>query len=317
MKTVVLGRSGLEISPITLGTWQLGGDWGPVDEDTAIATIHRARELGVNIFDTAHAYGFGASERLLGAALRDDLDHRRHEVVIATKGGLRLDDIGVPYADSDPAWLREGIESSLEALGIDYVDLYQVHAPDDQRSFEETAMAMAEMVREGLVQHVGVSNYLVPHLAAFASVQPVETLQSRYNVVEREIEGEVLPYAASHDIGVLAYAPLAHGVLSAAMGEQPKFVDGDWRRYAPPFQGELYAGRYAGALGMARHAKERLGLDAAQLAIAWALAHPAVTTVIVGTRNVGHIEDAVAVAEQELSREQLGVYGELDALFHR
>src|SRR3954454_900203 len=129
MNTGRLGITGLKVSQIGFGTWQLRGEWGQFDEDQGIAAIRQARELGVNLFDTAQGYGFGASERVLGKALRDDLDHRRDEVVIATKGGLRMTDDGL-VRDSSPAWLRSGVEDSLRALDVDQIDIYQVHWPD-------------------------------------------------------------------------------------------------------------------------------------------------------------------------------------------
>jgi aryl-alcohol dehydrogenase-like predicted oxidoreductase len=159
METITLGASSLRVSPIAFGTWQLGGDWGSFDEQAAIDAIRFARAQGVNLFDTAQAYGFGAAERLLGEALRDDLDHRRDEVVIATKGGLRIDDDRGLVRDSSPAWLREGVESSLRALGVDHIDLYQVHWPDSDTPYEESAAALDELVGEGKIRHVGVSNY--------------------------------------------------------------------------------------------------------------------------------------------------------------
>src|SRR3954464_2524326 len=137
---VRLGTTGLDVSPIAFGTWQLGGEWGKFDEDEGIAAIRHARELGGNPFDTAQGYGFGASERLLGRALRDGLDNHRDEVVIATKGGLRMTDDGLVRASS-PTWLREGVEESLSALGTDHIDVYQVHWPDSKVSFAETAGA--------------------------------------------------------------------------------------------------------------------------------------------------------------------------------
>jgi aryl-alcohol dehydrogenase-like predicted oxidoreductase len=147
------GRTGLEVSRVAFGTWQLGGDWGRFDENQAIRAIRYAHALGVNFFDTAQAYGFGVSERLLGTPLRAELDDRREDLVIATKGGLRMSDAGL-VRDSSPAWLRWGVEASLESLGVDYVDLYQLHWPDPGTPFEETAWALEELVAEGKVRHV-------------------------------------------------------------------------------------------------------------------------------------------------------------------
>ena len=194
MKTTTLGRSGLMVSRIAFGTWQLGGDWGRFDEDAAVAAIRRARELGVNFFDTAHAYGFGASERLLGKALRDELTRNRDQLVLATKGALRMTDSGL-VRDASPQWLRQGVDASLTALGIDHIDLYQVHWPDPKVPVTETAGALRELVTEGKIGHVGVSNYDAPQMAEFARTLPVETVQPPYHLFRREIEDEVLPYS--------------------------------------------------------------------------------------------------------------------------
>src|SRR3954454_13757446 len=175
MIATTLGMTGMQVSRIALGTWELGGDWGGFDEQRAIAAIRHARELGINLFDTAQAYGFGASERVLARALRDDLDNRRDEVVIATKGALRVDRNRGLVRDSSRAWLRRGVEASLVGLGIDYIDLYQVHWPDPDVPFAETAGALQEMVEEGKIRHVGVSNFSAQQMAEFARTRPVET----------------------------------------------------------------------------------------------------------------------------------------------
>ena len=158
------------------------------DEPQAIAAIRQARELGVNFFDTAQGYGFGESERALGRALRGDLDHRRDEVVVATKGGVRVDEHGRRVRDSSPVWLREGVDRSLEALGVDHIDLYQVHWPDSQTPFEETGAALQQMVDEGKIRHVGVSNFGPGQIDELSRTRPVETLQPPYAMLRREIE---------------------------------------------------------------------------------------------------------------------------------
>src|SRR5258708_6648570 len=144
MEPVLLGKTELKVSPIAFGAWELGGEWGAFPAEEAIAAIRRARTHGINLFDTAQGYGFGTSERLLATALRDDLDHARADVVIATKGGLRNTPDGL-VRDSSPAWLRQGVDESLDALGVDYLDLYQVHWPDPAAPFAETAAALQEL----------------------------------------------------------------------------------------------------------------------------------------------------------------------------
>jgi aryl-alcohol dehydrogenase-like predicted oxidoreductase len=303
-KRVRLGVTDLQVSPIAFGTWQLGGEWGEFDEHEGIAAIRQARELGVNFFDTAQGYGFGASERLLGHALRDDLDHRRHEVVIATKGGLRMTDDGL-VRDSSPAWIRSGVEDSLAALAVDHIDVYQVHWPDPDTPFAETAGALGELVDGGKIRHVGVSNFDAAQMAEFAQTRPVETLQPPYHLFRRDIEDEVLPYCREHDIGVLVYGPLAHGLLTGALDEDTRFAPDDWRSGAPFFKGEDYRRNLEVVRELERFASDELGASVSELAIAWTLANPAVQVAIVGARHPQHIEASVAAAEVSLSQADL------------
>jgi aryl-alcohol dehydrogenase-like predicted oxidoreductase len=297
--------TGLSVAPIAFGTWQLGGDWGQFDEDAAIAAIRRARGLGINLFDTAQGYGFGASERLLGAALRDDLDTRRDEIVIATKGGLRLDERDGLVRDSSPAWLRRGVEESLAVLAVDYLDTYQVHWPDPNVAFAETARALQALVDEGKIRHVGVSNFDAAQMAEFARTRPVETLQPPYHLFRRDIEAAALPYAREHDIGVLVYAPLAHGLLTGTMDEGTTFPDDDWRSRSPLFQGDSFRRNLETVRNLERFATERLGCSVSQLAVAWTLANPAVQVAIIGSRSARHIEEGVAAADVRLSDDDL------------
>ncbi len=303
MKHITLGKSGLDVSRIAFGTWQLGGDWGPTDTAEAIAAIREAADAGVTFFDTAQAYGFGASEKILGDALRV---LRREDVVIATKGGLRRAGTDQPrhadrglVRDSTPKWIRYGVEASLEALGTDYIDLYQVHWPDPQTPFEETAEALAKLVADGKVRHVGVSNFDAAQIDAFSRTLPVETLQPAYHLFRREVEGTVLPYAAEHDIGVLVYGPLAHGLLSGHLHSGTRFAPQDWRAKSPMFRDEAYRVNLAVVERLREIASDN-GISLPQLAIAWTLAHPSVDVAIVGTRNSGHIHESIAAAGIEL-----------------
>jgi aryl-alcohol dehydrogenase-like predicted oxidoreductase len=304
LNPVTLGMTGLEVSRVAFGTWQLGGEWGQFDEDEGIAAIRRARKLGINFFDTAQGYGFGASERLLGRALRDDLDNRRDEVVLATKGGLRMTEDGL-LRDASRAWLRSGVEDSLLALEIDHIDVYQVHWPDPQVPFSETAAALQELVEEGKIRHVGVSNFDVAQMAEFARTRPVETVQPPYHLFRGDIESELLPYAREHDIGVLVYGPLAHGLLSGTMHADTSFADDDWRSGNPAFQGSAFNRNLEVVDRLKRFAADELGCSVAQLAVAWTLANPAVNVAIVGARHVKHIEDSLAAAELSLNEAEL------------
>ena len=302
MNQVRLGRSDLRVSRIAFGAWELGGDWGATDESAAIATIRQAVDHGINFFDTAQGYGFGASERLIARALAG---HPRDQVVIATKGGLRPAPGGGADRDSSPDWMRRGLDESLGALGTDYIDLYQVHWPDPKTPFAETAGALADLVAAGKIRHVGVSNFDVKQMEQFSNTLQVETLQPPYHLFRRDIEASILPYTRAHDIGVLVYGPLAHGLLSGAMSTETKFAPGDWRAKSDVFKGELYRRnlRIVDALG--RFAQLELGTTVSRLAVAWTLANPAVQVAIVGTRNPRHIDDAIAGADLKLDQQAL------------
>jgi aryl-alcohol dehydrogenase-like predicted oxidoreductase len=303
MDKVTLGRSGLKVSPICFGTWELGGEWGTFDAETATAAIRRARESGINFFDTAQGYGFGESEALLGAALADELRSARDEIVIATKGGLRRIGEGL-VRDASPQWLREGVDASLRALGVDFVDLYQVHWPDPNTPFEETARALADLVAVGKIRHVGVSNFDPLQMETFAEHGPLETLQPPYHMFRRGIEDRVLPYCVVHDIGVLVYGPLAHGMLSGAMHPSTTFAADDWRSQSTDFHGVTFERNLAIVDQLEQFAAVR-DLSLPVLAVAWTLANPAVDAAIVGTRDPGHLADAMAAVDVRLSPQDL------------
>jgi aryl-alcohol dehydrogenase-like predicted oxidoreductase len=297
-----LGRSGLEVSRIAFGTWQLGGDWGATDEDAAVNAIRHAYERGVNFFDTAQGYGFGASEQLLAKAIAG---YPREDVVIATKGGLRSLGGAQVERDASPESIRSGVDASLQALGTDYIDLLQVHWPDPKTPFAETAGALAELVAAGKVRHVGVSNFDPRQMEEFRRTLPVETLQPPYHLFHRDIEATVLPYAHTHDIGVLIYGPLAHGLLSGHLGADHQFSDDDWRSHSPDFSGETFATNLRVVAELERFANEELGAPLSRLAVAWTLANPAVHVAIIGTRNAEHVDDAVAATDLVLSDDVL------------
>ena len=302
MRTTTLGKSGLTVSRIAFGTWQLGGDWGSFDEDGAVRAIQHARELGVNFFDTAQAYGFGKSEAMLGRALRDELKRDRDSLVIATKGGINPG--SSRPRDAGRAWLRQGVEESLRYLELDHIDLYQVHWPDDDTPAEETASALQELVDEGKIRHVGVSNYNAAQLAAFDKTRPVETLQPPYHLFQRAIEEDPLPYCREHNIGVLVYSPLGSGLLTGALTPDATFEDTDWRGKATAFQGDNLRRNLAVVDELKQFAATK-GVTVSQLAIAWTLHRPGVHVAIVGARRVKNIEDSLGAADVDLTAADL------------
>lgn len=309
MKTTAFGKTGLEVSRLAFGTWEFCSDWGHADEEAAIAMIHRARDLGINFFDTAQQYGFGASERLLGKALRGDLTRAREDVVIATKGGLRATDNGL-VRDASPEWLRKGVDSSLSALGIDYIDVYLVHWPDRKLPASETAGALADLVSEGKIRHVGVSNYDTAQVEEFSATLPVEVVQPPYHLFRRDIEGELLPYCHTNDIGVMVYGPLAHGLLTGTIKSDTSFAAGDWRGKSDIFSGDGFL-RNLKVVAQLQELAADLGVSISQLAIAWTIAQPGVHVAIVGAQHLTYLQESVGAVDVTLSDADFAAVGDI------
>lgn len=303
MRYTQFGGTDLEVSTICFGTWQFGGEWGSTEEKESADAMRRALDLGVNFFDTAQAYGFGASEQLVGKALEPEIKNRREEIVLATKGGLRPEGDGITR-DASPEWLRSGVEDSLRYLGTDYIDLYQVHWPDPDVPASETAGALEEMVTEGKIRYVGVSNYDERQMAEFERTRKLDALQPPYHLFRREIEESILPYCAEHDVGVLVYGPMAHGLLSGKMTPGTQLEEGDWRASSPIFRGENFQKNLEIAEELKRFAADK-GVSLPQLAVAWTLANPAVDVAIVGARRPDHIEGTAPAADVDLSPDDL------------
>ncbi len=303
MQYTQLGERGPRVSRIAFGNWSAGGDWGSVDRSAAIAATRQALDLGITLFDTAHAYGFGAAEQLLGEALRPEIGSARESVVIATKGGLRNDD-GLTIRDSSPAALRRDLESSLRLLGTEYVDLYQVHWPDPTTPIAASAETLDAFVREGKVRFVGVSNFDPRQMTEFQQVRPIDTLQPPYDLFRRDIENAILPFAREHGIGVLVYGPMAHGLLSGRMTEATTFATDDWRSGSDLFKGETFRRNLAVVRDLSELAARR-GATVAQLAIAWTLANPGVDVAIVGARSPEQIGQTAPGADLRLTPEDV------------
>jgi aryl-alcohol dehydrogenase-like predicted oxidoreductase len=277
-----------------------------VQRDEGIAAVRAALDQGVTFFDTAQAYGFGSSEALLAEALGEDI--HRDDVIVATKGGLRPSGDGIER-DASPAFLREGVEQSLRHLGVEAIDLYQVHWPDRTTSFEETGAALEQLKDEGKIRHVGVSNFSPAEMDELSRTVEVETDQPPYNMFNRGIEEEVLPYCREQDIGVLVYGPLSHGLLSGRF--DPSALAGDdWRRGHEPFEGQNLE-RNLEVVERLKEFAEQRGHTLPQLAAAWVLAQPGVHVAITGARRPSHIEGIAPAAEIELSDDELAEIDEL------
>jgi aryl-alcohol dehydrogenase-like predicted oxidoreductase len=304
MEYTQFGRTALHVSKISYGTWQFGGDWGHIERsqwDAGKATVQKALELGITFFDTAQAYGFGQAERLLGEALKPYLKGLREDLVLATKGGLRMEGDTL-LRDASARWLRQGVEQSLRNLGVDYLDLYQVHWPDPHTPIEETASALNQLVHEGKIRYVGVSNYNTEQMNTFEQTRKLDALQPPYSLFRREIEQEILPYTQKHGIGVMAYGPLAHGLLGGSFTPQTTFAPDDWRSKSTIFHGEPFQRNVAVVEHLKRLAEQR-GITIAQLAIAWVLAQPGIDVAIVGARNPGQLAQTALAGDLHLTPE--------------
>lgn len=296
MRDVRLKQTDLLVSVIAFGTRAFGGDWGTPDIQQSKQAVRRALDLGINLFDTAQSYGFGAAEQVLGEAIREVV--RRDDVIIATAGGLRVDGDRL-VRDATSAGLRTSVESSLRNFGTDYIDIFQVHRPDPHTPPEETAGTLAALVQEGKIRHVGASNYDVEQMRAFSRFGPLETLQAPYHMFHREIETAILAYTSADEIGVLVCGPLAHGLLSGRMTESTAFEADDWRSKCPDFSGETLRRNLAVVERLKGVARD-LGISLPQLALAWTLANPAVDVAIIGARRPSQLDETAAAADVTL-----------------
>jgi aryl-alcohol dehydrogenase-like predicted oxidoreductase len=297
------GNTGMRVSKICFGTWAFGGEWGEQDLAANKAAVRKALDIGINIFDTAQAYGFGAAEQFLSQALEPEIRTRRQELVLATKGGLRQAGDQL-VRDSSRAWLREGLESSLRALGTDYIDLYLIHWPSSTTPMADVVATLSEFVAEGKVRFVGGSNFSERQIQDFEEARHLDGFQPPYHLFRREIEGRILPYCEQHHIGVQAYGPLAHGLLTGRFSPATTFPANDWRSKSDIFKGAPFERNLEVVEQLKRLARQRQ-CTLPQLAVAWVLAHPAVDCAIVGALSPAEIADTAAGADIRLSRDEM------------
>jgi aryl-alcohol dehydrogenase-like predicted oxidoreductase len=286
MEQITIGKSGLMTSRIGLGTWAMGGwMWGGTDEAQSIATIRSAIDRGVTLIDTAPVYGFGRSEEIVGKALEGSL---RQKVTIATKVGLAWKDDAV-YRDSRPARIRKEIEDSLRRLRTDVIDLYQVHWPDFETPIAETAQTLEDLRREGKIRAIGVSNFSPTQMRMFSMDAQLDAVQPPYNLFERAIEADVLPYAGGAGLAILSYGALCRGLLSGRMTSETKFDGDDLRKIDPKFQGKRFH-QYLAAVGeLKKLARERFGKSVLALAVRWVL-DQGPTIALWGARHPGQLD---------------------------
>jgi aryl-alcohol dehydrogenase-like predicted oxidoreductase len=277
----------LRVSPVAIGTWAIGGwMWGGTDEAESVATIRAALDHGIDVIDTAPVYGFGRSEEIVGKAITEA--HLRSDVIIATKVGLEWKDESVFRNASRGRIMRE-VDDSLRRLRTDYIDVYQVHWPDPLVAIEETAAAMEALFRQGKIRAIGVSNFSVEQLERFRSVAPLHVLQSPYNLFEREIEADLLPYCRKNNIATFGYGALCRGLLSGRMRSDTAFAGDDLRRTDPKFRQPRFAQYLSAVRRLNQLAQERFGKHVIQLAVRWML-DQGITTALWGARHPGQLE---------------------------
>jgi aryl-alcohol dehydrogenase-like predicted oxidoreductase len=303
-------KSGLVTSRIGLGTWAMGGwMWGGTDEAQSIATIRSAIDRGVTLIDTAPVYGFGRSEEIVGKALEGSL---RQKMTIATKVGLAWKD-GAVYRDSRPARIRQEIGDSLRRLRTDVIDLYQVHWPDFETPIAETARTLEDLRRDGKIRAIGVSNFSPTQMRMFSADAQLDAVQPPYNLFERAIEADVLPYAVGAGQAILSYGALCRGLLSGRMTRETKFDGDDLRKIDPKFQGKRFR-QYLAAVGeLKKLAGDRFGKSVLALAVRWVL-DQGPTIALWGARNPSQLDP---IGEVEGWHIDAVTKGEIDAILKR
>ena len=314
MQTRQLGNSDLQITPLGIGAWAMGGAgwafaWSQQDDDDSISAIHAALDAGMNWIDTAAVYGLGHSEEVVAKALAD----RSSKPYVFTKCARVWDEnrqIGKRLkADS----VRRECEDSLRRLKVDVIDLYQIHWPEPDEDVEEGWATLARLKEEGKVRWIGVSNFNAEQLCRAQKIAPITSLQPPYSLIRREIEAEVLPFCAVHNVGIIAYSPMGSGMLTGTMTRQrvENLPEDDWRRRSPQFQEPLLTRN----LKLADKLKEiaaRHNRSAGETALAWVLANPVVTGAIVGVRNAEQVNGVIGAMEFRLNP---GEIAEIESFF--
>jgi aryl-alcohol dehydrogenase-like predicted oxidoreductase len=298
-----LGASDLEITPIGIGAWAMGGGgwqfaWGAQDDNESVDAIHRALDQGINWIDTAAIYGLGHSEEVVARALAG----RSQKPLVFTKCGIVWNEKRENQRTIEPESIRKEVERSLSRLKVDVIDLYQIHWPEPDHLVEAAWTMMAQLRQEGKVRHIGVSNFNVDQMRRAQAIAPITSLQPPYSIISPDIETEILPYAQANHIGVIIYSPMKSGLLTGAMTREriAAMPEDDFRQRTPNFNEPLLSrnlelAELLGSIG------KRHGRTAGEVAIAWTLRHPAVTGAIVGMRSAKQVDGVIGAADFRLS----------------
>jgi aryl-alcohol dehydrogenase-like predicted oxidoreductase len=295
-----LGRDGLDVSALGLGCMGMSEFYGPADDEQSVATIHRAIDLGITLLDTADMYGPFKNEQLVGAAIAD----RRDAVVLATKFGVVREEGQPSRVDSSPEYARKACEASLRRLAVDHIDLYYMHRRNPDVPIEETVGGMAELVDEGKIRHIGLSEVNADTLRKACAVHPIAALQSEWSLWTRGIEAEIVPAARELGVGIVPYSPVGRGFLTGAYASLDDLSPNDFRRYNPRFQGDNLEANLK-LVARVREIADDVGCSPVQLALAWLLHQGDDVVPIPGTKRVRYVEENAEAAEISLSRDHL------------
>jgi len=302
IEKIRFGKTDLQVSPLVLGTWVTGGwGWGGSDEKESLAAVLGALELGINFIDTAPVYGFGKSEQIVGRAIKQ---WGREKVTVATKCGLEWDDKERIRRNSSPGRILQEVDNSLKRLGVDVIDLYQIHWPDPATSFEDSMKTLFKVQELGKIRYIGVSNFDRDQLEQIMGHGDIRSLQPPFNIFEREAEKDLLPFCLENGIATLAYGGLCRGLLTGKFKGDERFPKGDLRRADPKFKPGQFK-KYVSAVDEIKPIAASYGKSPAQFALRWALHQPGITCVIAGARTAKQAEDNAGACGWSIKPEDL------------